>query len=119
MHARLEGGLWPREKRGGEWAAEAVGLLSELLEAAMPGIEQGMACTGEVMERFRRLRSHVVALWKEVERLGAGRQEVAALLVFAALALDSNGEYAEAEAMQREVLAARRVGLGPRHPITL
>ena len=56
MHRMVQQAMqrWAREKRGGEWAAEAIGLLSELLEAAMPGIEDGMACTGEAMERFHR-----------------------------------------------------------------
>ena len=71
------------------------------------------------MERFRQLQSHVVALRKEAGRLRAVRREVAALLGVAATALDSNGEYAEAAAMQREVLAAEREVLGARHPRTL
>ena len=50
----------------------------------------------------------VVALWKEAGRLGAGRQEVAALLHVAARALHISAEYAEAEAMRREELAAER-----------
>ena len=115
MHRLVQDAQRRRAKR----ATEAVALLSELLVAAMPGIESGMACTGEAMERFRRLRSHVVALRKEAGRLGAVRREVAALLGVAATALDSNGEYAEAAAMQREVLAAEREVLGPRHPRTL
>ena len=49
-------------RRGAERAVGAVALLSKLLEAAMPGIEQGMACTGEAMARFRRLGPHVAAL---------------------------------------------------------
>ena len=54
----------------------------------------------EAMARFRRLRPHVVALWKGSPRpRGVVRQEVAALLDVAVKALHSNGEYAEAEAM--------------------
>ena len=112
MHRLVQDAQRRRAKRATE--AEAVALLSELLVAAMPGIEFGMACTGEAMERFRRLRSHVVALWKEAGRLGAVRREVAALLDVAARALYSNGEYAEAEAMFREVVAALREVLRPR-----
>mgnify|MGYP007045153013 CR=1 FL=1 len=37
--------------RATQRAVEAVALLSELLRAAMPGIEWGLACTGEAMER--------------------------------------------------------------------
>ena len=83
MHRLVQDAQRRRAKR----ATEAVALLSELLVAAMPGIESGMACTGEAMERFRRLRSHVVALSKEAGRLGAVRREVAALLSVAARAL--------------------------------
>jgi hypothetical protein len=115
MHRLVQDAQRQRVKRAGE----AVALLSELLVAAMPGIDYGMACNGAAMERFRRLRSHVVALWKEAGRLGAVRREVAALLDVAVQALHSNGEYAEAEAMEREVLAARREVQGPRHPDTL
>ena len=115
MHRLVQDAQRQRVQRAGE----AVALLCELLVAAIPGIEDGMACTGEAMERFRRLRSHVVALWKEAGRLSTVRLEVAALLGIVAKALQSNGEYAEAEAMQREVLVAQREVLDPRHPDTL
>ena len=115
MHRLVQDAQRQRVKR----ATEAVGLLSELLVAAMPGVEWGMACTGEAMERFRRLRSHIVAVRKEAGRLGAVRREIAALLDVAARALSSNCEYAEAEAMQREALAARQEVQGLRHPDTL
>ena len=107
------------QRRRAKSATEAVALLSQLLVAAMPGIEFHMACTGEAMERFRRLRSHVLALWNEARRLGAVGEEVVALLGEAIRALNSNGEYAEVEAMQREVLAVQREVLGARHLDTL
>ena len=48
MQARFEaaGGAAEARRRGAQRAVEAVALLSELLLAAMPGIEDGMACTG-------------------------------------------------------------------------
>ena len=108
-----------QRRRAAKRAEEAVALLSELLVAAMPGIGFGIACNGEAMARFRRLRSHVVALRKEAGRLGAVRREAAALLHNVATALHTNGEYAEAEAVLREALAARQELQGPRHIDTL
>ena len=115
MHRLVQDAQRQRVQR----AENAVALLSELLVAAMPGIEDVVACTGEAMECFHRLRSHVVALWKEAERLGAVRMEVVVLLHVAVMALKSNGEYAEAEAMGRGALLAARRELLPRHPDTL
>ena len=110
------------QRRRVEQAGAAVRLLSVVLEEAMPGIKQGMSCTGEAMERFRRLRPHVIAVSQQ-GGVGGGAaaraREVWSLLDTAATALRASGEYAAAEAVWREVLEATRDVLGPRHPDTL